>query len=177
MVVGLYVAGYPGERGDWAGWSQQLTYVGDYIFPPGTDDYTKRWTAVGWDLMVTGIWLSPTLQTIFSNKTFMWFGRNSFAVYLTHGTVLRVFLARLVYGWSGEPFVVDKNEKGEDVPHWLPQGGSLTFIIAIPMFFLVEYTIAHFWTTYVDSWCAKATKRLEDTMFESEDEKSAMQYA
>ena len=105
----------------------------------------------------------------------MWFGRNSFAVYLTHGTVLRVFMTRLIYGWSGEPFSITKNEHGDPVHHWIKRGGPLTFMIAIPVFFVVEYTIAHYWTTYVDAWCAKATKLLEDAMFESEDEKSAMQ--
>lgn len=178
LVLGLYVAGYPGERGNWATWSQQLTNIGDYIFPPGAPNYPKRWTAIGWDLMVTGIWLSPSLQSLFSNKLFMWIGRNSFAVYLTHGTVLRVFCARMIYGWSGEPFVVDKNDKGDDVPRWLPRGGALTFAIAIPIFFVVEYTIAHLWTTYVDSACARATAWLEKKMFEDEnDEKRIMSVA
>lgn len=178
ILLGWYAAGYPGERGDWAAWSQQLTDLGQYLFPPGATDYPRRWSALGWMLMVTGIWLSPTLQAIFSNKLFMWIGRNSFAVYLTHGTVLRVLGARLVYGWSGEPFVVDTNDKGEEIHHWLPRGGPLTFAIAIPVFFAVEYTIAHLWTTYVDSMCARATVWLEKTMFESEeDEKRMMQYA
>ncbi|KAF2751215.1 hypothetical protein M011DRAFT_473720 [Sporormia fimetaria CBS 119925] len=179
MITGIYVAGYPLERPEWATWSRQLQTIGSYIFPPGTDQ-PRRWTATGWDLCVTGIWLSPTLQSLFSNKTFMWFGRNSFAVYLTHGTVLRVFLARLIYGWSTEGYSVEKSEDGKEIFHYLPRGGKLTFFIAIPVFFLVEYTIAHFWTTYVDAWCARLTKWLEDTMFVSDDEqkeKSAMQYA
>jgi peptidoglycan/LPS O-acetylase OafA/YrhL len=176
IVIGVYVAGYPLERPEWAAWSAQLKWIGEYLFPPGSD-WPRRWTALGWDLAVTGIWLSPTLQSIFSNKMFMWIGRNSFAVYLTHGTVLRVFAARLIYGWSSEGFSVEKNDKGENVHHYLPRAGPLTFMIAIPIFFVVEYTIAHFWTTYVDAWCAKATQWLEATMFDSEDEKSAMQYA
>ncbi|KAF2017800.1 hypothetical protein BU24DRAFT_460798 [Aaosphaeria arxii CBS 175.79] len=175
IILGWYVAGYPGERGDWAEWSRQLTYIGEYIFPQGMNDQPRRWTAAGWMLMVTGIWLSPTLQAILSNKLFMWIGRNSFAVYLTHGTILRVVAARFVYGFSGEPFIVEKNEKGEDVFHWLPRGGPLTFTIAIPAFFVVTYTVAHLWTTYVDSMCARATVWLEKTMFEDEDEKRMMQ--
>jgi peptidoglycan/LPS O-acetylase OafA/YrhL len=176
ILTGIYVAGYPLERPEWAAWSRNLMWVGDYIFPLGTD-YPRRWTALGWDLAVTGIWLSPSLQTIFSNKMFMWIGRNSFAVYLTHGTVLRVFAARLIYGWSTDGFSVEKVENGDDIKHFIPRGGRMAFVVGIPIFFIVEYTIAHFWTTYVDAWCAKATKWLEDTMFESEDEKSAMQYA
>lgn len=176
IIIGVYVAGYPLERPEWATWSSQLRWFGQTWFPNGVD-LPRRWTAVGWDLMVTGIWLSPTLQNLFSNRPFMWIGRNSFAVYLTHGTVLRVFAARLVYGWSSAGYSVTKNDKGEDVHHYLPRPGMTRFIIAIPIFFAVEYTIAHLWTTYVDSWCAKATKWLEDTFFEDENEKAATQYA
>ncbi|KAF2006683.1 hypothetical protein P154DRAFT_517719 [Amniculicola lignicola CBS 123094] len=178
IIVGWYVAGYPGEHGDWAAWSQQLTDIGDYIFPAGTQDYTKRWTAAGWILAVTGIWLSPTLQGILSNRVFMWIGRNSFAVYLIHGTLLRVVLVRMIYGWSGEPWVVDKNEQGEAVFHYLPRANTWVFFIAIPTWFALVYALAHLWTTYVDSLCAKATVWLEKTMFETEDnEKGVLQVA
>ncbi|KAF2799720.1 hypothetical protein K505DRAFT_230374 [Melanomma pulvis-pyrius CBS 109.77] len=178
IIVGLYCASYPGERPDFAPWSDQLSSIGWYIFPLDTPNYSKRWTAVGWDLMATGIWLSPTLQELFSNKIFMWIGRNSFAVYLIHGTLLRVVLVRLIYGWSGEPFRVEKVEGQDPIFHWIPRTESyFVFAIAIPAWFALLYTCAHLWTTYVDSWCAKATKALEDYMFESEDEKGAMQFA
>lgn len=176
MVIGIYVAGYPGEHADWAGWSRQLHWIGQAFFPKGRD-LGRRWTAIGWDLAVTGIWLSPTLQTMFSNKTFMWLGRNSFAVYLTHGTMLRCFAVRLIYGWSGQGYSVTKNDKGEEIHHWIPRGGRTAFMFGIPIFLIVEYTLAHFWTTYVDSFCAKVTKYMEDMMFESKDEKMPMQYA
>jgi hypothetical protein len=177
LTLGVYVAGFPGEHAEWAGWSRQLIYVGDHIFPPGTTDYAKRWSAVGWDLCALGIVLSPSLQNLFSNRLFMWLGRNSFAVYLTHGTLLRVVLVRMIYGFSGEPWVVDKDNEGNDVFHWLPRGGPFTFIVSIPIWFVLLYTCAHLWTTYVDSTCAKITLWLEKAMFEEEDEKSGMQLA
>ncbi|KAF2273461.1 uncharacterized protein EI97DRAFT_436110 [Westerdykella ornata] len=178
ILLGIYVAGYPLERPEWSTWSSQLQWLGTYIFPPDAD-WPRRWTAVGWDMAVTGIWLSPTLQSMFSNGMFMWLGRNSFAVYLTHGTVLRVFAARLIYGWSGQPYSVEKDEKGEDVYHYIPRPGTGVFMIAIPVFFLVEYTIASLWTTYVDAWCARLTKSLEDAVFDNEEEgeKRGMQFA
>lgn len=169
------MACYPGEHWEWSAWSVQLKNIGDYIIPNGAASYPKRFTAIGWDLMVTGIWLSPSLQSIFSNKLFMWVGRNSFAVYLTHGTVMKVGLARLIYGFSTAPYYVEepKDGQGEGIPHYIPRTTNwLVWTIAIPLFFVVEYTLAHLWTTYVDAQCAKATKWLEDTMFEkSEDEK------
>jgi len=176
IVVGWYVACFPGEHWEWALWSRQLETIGHFLIPNGAASYPKRFTAIGWDLMVTGIWLSPTLQNMFSNKLFMWVGRNSFAVYLTHGTVMKVGLARLIYGWSTKPYWVEQppaEGEGEAIVHYIPRSSNwFVWALAIPTFFVVEYTIAHLWTTYVDSYCAKATKWLEDTMFEKdEDEK------
>lgn len=175
IVIGWYVACFPGEHWEWASWSVQLKHIGDWIIPAGAASYPKRFTAIGWDLMVTGIWLSPSLQSMFSNKVFMWVGRNSFAVYLTHGTVMKVGLARLIYGWSTAPYHVEQpaNGEGKAVEHWIPRSTNwLVWALAIPIFFVVEYTIAHLWTTYVDSQCARATKWIEETMFEKdEDEK------
>ncbi len=101
----------------------------------------------------------------------MWLGRNSFAVYLTHGTVLKVGLARLIYGWSTAPYSVEQPKEGDAIEHFIPRTSNwFVWATAIPLFFVVEYTIAHFWTTYIDSQCAKATKWLEDTMFEKDEE-------
>jgi hypothetical protein len=179
IVLGWYVACYPGEHWEWAAWSRQLEWIGHYLIPEGAASYPKRFTAIGWDLIVTGIWLSPTLQNMFSNKLFMWVGRNSFAVYLTHGTVMKVGLARLIYGWSTKPYWVEQppaEGEGEAIEHFIPRSSNwFVWAIAIPTFFVVQYTLAHLWTTYVDSLCAKATKWLEDTMFESdEDEKNGV---
>ncbi|KAF2182509.1 hypothetical protein K469DRAFT_728477 [Zopfia rhizophila CBS 207.26] len=155
IIVGIYVAGYPGEHAEWSPWSQQLLETGNLI-----------------SLQIR----TSESDGIFSNRLFMWIGKNSFAVYLTHGTLLRVVLARMIYGWSGEPWVVDQNDKGEPVYHWLPRSGHLAFAIAIPTWFALVYTTAYLWTTYVDTWCARATAYLEERTFESEDEKSAMQF-
>ncbi|KAF2470970.1 uncharacterized protein BDR25DRAFT_224716 [Lindgomyces ingoldianus] len=171
VTVGVYVAGYPGEHPEWSTWSRQLLDVGNTLFPPNINT-GKRWSAVGWQMCATAIWLSPTLQGIFSNRLFLWIGKNSFAVYLIHGTLLRVVLARMVYGWSGEPWVVDKNEEGEPVYHWLPRAGPLVFMVSLPLWFTIVYSCAHLWTTFVDGFCAKLTAFLERYMFESEDKKN-----
>jgi hypothetical protein len=172
IILGWYVACFPGERWEWALWSRQLQYIGSFIIPAGAASIPKRFSAIGWDLMVTGIWLSPSLQSMFSNKLFMWFGRNSFAVYLTHGTVMKVGLARLIYGWSTAPYWVEKPEgEGELIEHYIPRSTNwFVWAVSIPTFFVVQYTVAHLWTTYVDSACARATKWLEDTMFESDND-------
>ena len=118
-----------------------------------------------------GLFLSSGAKAILSNKYFMWLGKNSFAVYLTHGTLLRTILVWMLYGISGEPFEEVRNEEGEIIGNWLPGPSTLTFCIAIPIWLVVVYTVAHLWTTYVDSYCAKLTQRLEKKVFEDGEEK------
>ncbi len=88
---------------------------------------------------------------------------------------MKVGLARLIYGFSTAPYHVEqpKDGQGEAIEHYIPRSTNwFVWALAIPTFFVVEYTIAHFWTTYVDAHCAKATKWMEDKMFEkNEDEK------
>lgn len=175
FALGWYVAGYPGEHHEWAAWSQQLRWIGQFFMPPDEHlNWGKRYSAIGWQLIAFAIVLSPGLQEMFSNRMFMWFGKQSFAVYLLHGTLLRGVLARMVYGFSTDAYHVTQNEKGEDIHHWLPRAGHGTFAIAIPIWFVMVYGCAHLWTTYVDPACARWTAKLEKLTFEQEDEKSAL---
>lgn len=74
---------------------------------------------------------------------------------------------------TGEPWVVTKNENGEDVnPPWFPRGGPGVFAICIPIWIALVYVVAHLWTTYVDSFCARLTMRLENHVFEAEEKSS-----
>lgn len=169
IAIGLYVGSFPEGKIRWAGWSRGLDNMNLYLFPNHADP-TKRWSAIAWHFIAIGFWLSPTLQDMFSNKLFSWLGRNSFAVYLTHGTLLRVVLVRFIYGWTGAGFSVEKPEEGDPIYTWVPRSQNwLVWSIAIPVWFALLYTCAHLWTTHVDGWCARITKWLEDYMFESEE--------
>lgn len=169
ITLGLYVGSFPEGNIQWAGWSRQLDRLNPYLFPAHTDP-TKRWSAIAWHLIVVGFWLSPTLQTMFSNKLFMWLGRNSFAVYLTHGLLMRTILVRFIYGWSMAPFSVEEVEGGEPIYHWIGRSQNwFVWAVAIPAWYVLLYTVAHLWTTHVDSFCAKVTKWLETNMFEPEE--------
>jgi len=174
IILGLYVGSFPEGNIGWAGWSRQLDRLNPYLFPSHTDP-TKRWSAIAWHMIVVGFWLSPTLQSMFSNKLFMWLGRNSFAVYLTHGLLLRTVLVRFIYGWTGASFSKEEVKDGEPIFHWVPKSQNwLVWMIAIPLWYVILYTVAHLWTTHVDSWCAKATKWLETNMFESEEHEKSV---
>ncbi|PGH06382.1 transcription initiation factor TFIID subunit 11 [Blastomyces parvus] len=170
-LVGLFFASFPGERPEFAPWSRFLLSIGRAIFPNNVN-LGKRFSALGLDLIILAIYLSPTTKSILSKRLFLFLGRNSFAVYLCHGTLLRVALTWMIYGISGQPWEPTTNEAGEVVnPPWLPRGGPLVFAVAIPVWFCIVYVVAHLWTTHVDSFCARLTHRLEMHVFE-QDEKA-----
>lgn len=168
-ILGLFLASFPGEQPEYADWSRFLLQIGQTIFPSGVN-IGKRFSALGLDLIVFAIFLSPTTKSILSKRLFLFLGRNSFAVYLCHGTLLRVVLTWMIYGISGQPWEPTKNKDGEVVPPpWLPRRGPAVFAIAIPIWICIVYFVAHLWTTYVDAFCARLTHRLEAHVFEPDE--------
>ena len=167
IIAGLWAGSYPEFAAERSPWSHRLDNLNPYLFPSDSDT-PKRWSSIAWHLISVGFWLSPTLKSVFSNNVFTWLGRNSFAVYLTHGTLLRVLFVKFVYG-IGDLRV--KAENGEEVAQWVERSRSWgVWIVAVPVWFGVVYVVAHGWTTYVDGWCARVTKSLEEVMFKGEDQ-------
>ncbi|PGH11832.1 hypothetical protein AJ79_04629 [Helicocarpus griseus UAMH5409] len=168
-TLGLFLASFPGEHPEYTDWSRLLLAIGTAIFPRDTN-MGKRFSALGLDLVIIAIYLSPSAKSILSKRIFLFLGRNSFAVYLCHGTLLRVVLTWMIYGISGQPWDVERTEEGEIIiPEWLPRGGPAVFAVSIPVWFGIVYFVAHLWTTYVDAFCARLTQRLENHVFEQEE--------
>jgi transcription initiation factor TFIID subunit 11 len=173
LFIGLMLASYPENHPEWAPWSDYLFQKAQYLFPPDSD-LPKKFTAVGFDFIVVAIVISPTTKDFLSNRLLLWFGKQSFAVYLIHGTLLRVPLIWALYGISGEPWIGTVDDAGNVTPpDWLPvRGLPWSFMISIPCWIVLVYGCATLWTTYVDPFCARMTQKLEDRFFE-EDEKSS----
>ncbi|KAF2757389.1 hypothetical protein EJ05DRAFT_476655 [Pseudovirgaria hyperparasitica] len=175
IFLGLYVASYPDGLPDRVAtqpWSAQLQYFATYIFPEGEDlSVQKRYTALGVDLVCIGIWLSPHIKEWLSCRFLMYLGRSSFAVYLIHGTLMRTVLMWMIYGVSGQPWELMTNqETGEEYPKdYLHPYGPWVFYFAIPVWIGLVYVCAHMWTEYVDSWCDRVVRKLEDTVHETEE--------
>lgn len=175
IIGGLYLASFPAHQPEWAGWSRGMLSLEWYLFPEATA-LPKRFTAVGVEMISLGIVLSPAIQTILSSRFFLWLGRNSFAVYLTHGTLLRTAFVWMVYGISGqrpgEPWKDFTNKDGEimEPPSgWLPRCGRVAMSFNIIIWLVLVYTCAHYWTSYVDPFCANLTQRLETLVSEDSD--------
>lgn len=170
MFIGLWVASYPEDHADWAGWSQQLKDFSTYILLM-KQDTARFYTGLGMDFICVAIFLSPTLKDVLSSKYLLWLGKNSFAVYLIHGTLIRTVLTWCMYGMT-IPAKVEKEVEGKMTlvqGPGLKHGGYVYMTIFIPLFFCLLYFLANLWTSHVDPLCARWTAAFERaTLNESE---------
>ncbi|OJJ79592.1 acyltransferase family protein [Aspergillus glaucus CBS 516.65] len=170
-ITGLFIAGYPGEHPEWSTWSNYMYEMAYYIFPPEVN-IGKRYTSLGVDLIIFAIYISPSTKDFLSNRLLLWLGKQSFAVYLVHGTLLRTVLCWMLYGITAQPWDPIFDENGEfAVEPWIPIRGPVVVGISIPVWIAIVYVCAAGWTRYVDTFCARITMRLEEWMFVG-DEKS-----
>lgn len=172
MVFGAYIASYPGGEFELASWSKDLERIGHVLFPKDAD-FPRFWSALGLQFFALGVQYHQPTKNFLSNKYLLFLGKNSFAVYLLHGTLLRTLLTMFLYGFFPPPYEPAYNEQNElirppemhKIPRW-------TQLFTVPCWFVIVYVVAHFWTVYVDAWCGRVTKKLEDWAF-AETEKSA----
>lgn len=179
-LSGLLICSYPGEHAEWATWSQFMKDAAHYIFPPEVN-IGRRYSALGVDLIIAAIYISPATKEFLSSSLLLWLGKQSFAVYLIHGTLLRTVLCWSLYGitgqpWNGQPTHGNGNPALDDhggplQPQWIPIRAPWVVGISIPAWTVLVYFCASLWTKYVDSFCANMTHKLEKLMFQ-EDEKS-----
>ena len=167
IIVGLFVASYPEDHPEWAPWSASMFHFGKYIVPRG-GELARFYPALGTNLFLTGILFNSTAKRILSYPTFTWMGKVSYAVYLTHAPLVRIVLTWLLYGTSKNP--PPKVEDGKTVfGGWKPLPNKWLPILMIPLFLVLLYKLAHWWTIYIEPMCDKATKWIEQKFFREED--------
>ncbi|KAL4935817.1 hypothetical protein BDV06DRAFT_228466 [Aspergillus oleicola] len=170
-VTGLLVCSYPGKHPQWCTWSNAMLEAAQYIFPPNVN-IGKRYSAIGVDCIIFAIYISPSVKDFLSNRLLLWLGKQSFAVYLVHGTLLRTVLCWMLYGITGQPFDpnnLQKNKEGKDERVWIPIRLPWVVAISIRALIVLVYFCATMWTKYVDPFCAKLTQKMENRMFIQEE--------
>ncbi|KAK3983974.1 acyltransferase 3 [Cladorrhinum sp. PSN332] len=183
LLVGGYIGSYPQEHEDFAPWSRDLhkflmnpvedVNQGSFLVPKGSNVH-RRTSAFFIMCTAISIFISPFLQKLLSHRLLIWLGHHSFAVYLTHGTILRTVGMWVVYGISGEPWIpAGKNEDGSPKPQEFLHPRSRTHkMAAILIFTTLTYIAAWAWMKWVDTACARATQWLERRVFDDEEGES-----
>ncbi|KAI0007851.1 acyltransferase family-domain-containing protein [Xylariaceae sp. FL0662B] len=157
MILGCYVASYPEGHQEWATWSHYQFKVLKAILPKDPD-FPRFASGIGLQLITLGLHFSPGLRDVLSSKYLLWLGKQSFAVYLLHGPLLRSVLCWMVYGIHVPPSIT--NDKGELIPGKLMFPGALRLMISLPFWIPLNYGVAMLWTGYVDPWCANITEKM-----------------
>jgi hypothetical protein len=136
---------------------------GHVIFPKEAE-LPRYYTGLGLEFIALGIHFSPTVKDVLSNKYLLWFGKNSFAVYLLHGTLIRTVLVWMIFGIH---LPADVEQDGKMVPGpALKQCGRIGWYFWVPIWLVILYSIANQWTKHVDPFCARLTQRLERYVFD-----------
>ena len=142
---GLFAAGYPEHHWEWSSWSRFLAQIGFRVFPAGSAQ-KDHWPDIAGQCLSFAIVLSPSLQRLLAHPFLVWLGGISFPLYLLHGSLIRSLLAWLLWGFrSSDP-------------------GAWTYILAIPVFFVVVGVLSHYWTIWIEPWFAHMTKKAEEVM-------------
>jgi len=171
ILFGLLVASYPEHKPEWMPWSNFMLQLSKRIFPH--DPETPRfYSGIGLEFIAVGIHLSPAIKNALSNKYLLWFGKNSFAVYLIHGTLLRTVLVYMYYGFFAPGDMIKENGERVRLPN-LKLCGRFRFWFWLPIWFVGMYYCAHLWTKHVDPFCARLTAKLEAFVFVGKEEQQA----
>lgn len=145
-------------------WSNALHQLSLVILPPNAD-IPRFYSGIGLELITLGIVFSNKAKEILSHRYLLFLGKNSFAVYLLHGTLLRIVLCWMLFGIHLPADV--RNDAGEMVRgpplHMVGVGGQF---VAVAAWFVLLYGLANWWTVWVDPMCARWTAALEKLVFD-----------
>ncbi|EPE08172.1 acyltransferase family protein [Ophiostoma piceae UAMH 11346] len=168
LVLGAFVASYPEAHPERVGWANSLHNVLVAILPAHSD-YARFASGLGVQLIAIGLHFSPKMRDVLSNRAFLWLGKNSFAVYLLHGPLLRSVLAWMVYGFQTLPDTTDG--EGKTVHHYTPFPGWMHLYVCLAMWIPFNYACAVAWTNYVDPYCGNVTEKLVRYVLREDQEK------
>ncbi|KAI3334571.1 acyltransferase family-domain-containing protein [Ustulina deusta] len=171
LTLGLYVASYPEGHPEWSTWSRWQYNVLVHIVPKG-GEIPRYGSGIGLQLITLGLHFMPAIREFLSSKYLLWLGKQSFAVYLLHGPLLRSVLCWMVYGIYVPPDIT--NESGEVLHGKLMFPGYTRLLISLPFWIPLNYGAAMLWTGYVDPWCANLTQRIVSYIKLPQDEKGVL---
>ncbi|KAL8703102.1 MAG: hypothetical protein Q9201_003716 [Fulgogasparrea decipioides] len=160
LVCALVLMSFPSQFEDWAPWSDFLTRWFWKIAPVNAE-MMRFWPTIGAQLLTFTIIMSPHLRHLLSHRWFLWLGKISFPLYLLHGSLMRSVLAWLLFSRQKLTEIEEEGQKHMRYP--LP--GIPTFVVVMPVFFVILFTTTHLWANKVEPYFGVITKTAEDVMF------------
>jgi peptidoglycan/LPS O-acetylase OafA/YrhL len=151
IILGLFMAGFPQQNSENAGWSRVMESIMRSMTSKDTD-IRRYWDSIGASTVLIGIFFSRNARRVLTSPVFNFLGRVSFPVYLLHNTLIKSVLTWMIYLPSA--MNPPRNEKGEQVD--LQRGSTLHIVIAVIIFYYILYRMASLWIQYIDPLCAKA---------------------
>lgn len=154
IFIGMLLCCFPQNTPEWMPWSEAMRATMQPMTPQDAD-LRRYWDSLGASIIMLGIFFSGTARKALSSPLFNYLGRVSFPVYLLHNQMIKTLLTWMVYGRSWWHPRIDGNGKPMD----LERGPWWQFVIAIPIFYLVLYRLAYWWTLWLDPLCEKVVKK------------------
>jgi hypothetical protein len=164
VLIGLLLGSYPENEPQWMPWSAAMQYYSNYIFPRENETH-RFYTGLGLIFISLGIHFSHSAKIFLSSRYLLWFGRQSFAVYLLHGSLLRSIAVWMFYGIHLPGDVMVEGGGIQPGPP-LPICGRFQFWTLLPIWVFLVYACAVVWTNHVDPWCARTTEKMVKYVFE-----------
>ena len=172
-VAALVLMSFPSEFHTWAAWSKfLLTWF--WKVSPENAELSRFWPTIGAQLLCLTIVLSPHMRRGLSHRWLLWLGKISFPLYLLHGSFMRSVLSWLLFARQD---LTEMEERVGDQTYIVmryPLPSMATFIIVMPIFFVIVFSAAHIWTVKVEPHFGVITKRAEDLMFGKKERPTAL---
>lgn len=168
ILFGMLCTSFPEEHPEWATWSSSMMKLGYWIFPEGAE-MSRFYPGLGAQLICYGVMMNQTAKRIFASRWPCFFGKVSFAVYLTHAPLIRTVLTWALFGFSKRLPSPGHNKEGIWLPQpWVPLTSKWLTIFIVPLWYIFLYRMALLWTACVDPFCGRICNWVELKMFRDE---------
>lgn len=173
VLIALVLMSFPSQFQTWAPWSNFLLEWFNKVSPANAE-LSRFWPTIGAQLLCLTVVLSPHMRRGLSHPWLLWLGKVSFPLYLLHGSFMRSLLSWLLF--AREHLVEFEERNGDEsiIIMKYPLPGYTTFIIVMPVFFVILFTATHLWATKVEPQFGLITKKAEDLMFGKQERPTAL---
>ena len=172
-LIALVLMSFPSEFQPWAQWSSILLDWFHKVSPENAE-LSRFWPTIGAQLLCLTVVLSPHMRRGLSHPWLLWLGKVSFPLYLLHGSFMRSLLSWLLFAREHLVEFEERNGDQSEIIMKYPLPGYTTFIIVMPVFFVILFTATHVWATKVEPQFGSITKKAEDLMFGKQERPTAL---